>query len=223
MAVIRLHGFCLFPVFICIAVSLFLFSCEKKDETPPGLPDQADSVRLSLDNSPDSAVSSSLSDEIFALMGPGKISRYDPIVKKHSRRYGFDWRLISAQIFAESGFEERAMSRCGAKGLMQIMPKTASWLGTNPSALMRPGDNIALGIHYDHKLFMKWEEIKGRDRYAFMFASYNAGPTAVRKAHGKAGCGNVWTCVQPNLPGETRHYVKKIMKMYDSYKKKIPG
>ena len=69
-----------------------------------------------------------------------RISPYDKIVKRYARRWGFDWRLISAQIFVESGFREKARSRVGALGLMQIMPSTAKWLGVDPSALLRPED-----------------------------------------------------------------------------------
>ena len=58
-----------------------------------------------------------------------KISKYDPLVKKHARRYGFDWRLISAQMYAESSFRPDVVSNAGAVGLMQIMPSTAKWLG----------------------------------------------------------------------------------------------
>jgi len=58
----------------------------------------------------------------------GQLSPYDALVKKHARTYEMDWRLITAQIYQESGFNPKATSWVGAKGLMQVMPRTAQEL-----------------------------------------------------------------------------------------------
>ena len=58
----------------------------------------------------------------------GQLSPYDALVKKHARTYEMDWRLISAQMYQESGFNPKATSWVGAKGLMQVMPRTAQEL-----------------------------------------------------------------------------------------------
>jgi len=162
-----------------------------------------------------------LPDVSAVTMGRGRISPHDYIVKKHARRYGFDWRLISAQIFAESGFREQSVSRVGAVGLMQIMPGTAKYLGAHPDLLLRPEDNIALGCLYDRKLYEIWEEERGDDRLAFMFASFNAGHRKVIKAQALATIKNTWEGIKRHVPGETRHYVYKIFKRFEEYKMKV--
>jgi len=58
----------------------------------------------------------------------GRLSPYDDLVKKHSRTYELDWRLVTSQMYQESGFDPKAKSWVGAKGLMQIMPRTAQEL-----------------------------------------------------------------------------------------------
>src|SRR5262249_15842319 len=54
----------------------------------------------------------------------GALSPYDTIVKKHARTYELDWRLVTAQMYQESQFNPNATSWVGAKGLMQVMPRT---------------------------------------------------------------------------------------------------
>jgi hypothetical protein len=56
------------------------------------------------------------------------IDDFGPTIRKYSKRYGFDWRLILAVIRKESGFVLRAESHRGAFGLMQIMPSTGAWI-----------------------------------------------------------------------------------------------
>lgn len=76
----------------------------------------------------------------------GKISPFDNLVQKYSDKYGFDWRLIAAQMFQESGFDPNARSPTGARGLMQLMPRTARSLGI--SHINEPAGSIQGGIKY---------------------------------------------------------------------------
>lgn len=151
-----------------------------------------------------------------------RISPYDRVVKKHARRWGFDWRLISAQIFVESRFREQAKSKVGAMGLMQIMPSTAKWLGKDPASMVRPEDNIALGCYYNRKLYELWKDREESHRLAFTFASYNAGPGRVRRATRRAEDPYTWDGIRPHLPGQTRAYVVHIFRKYEEYKMIIP-
>ena len=164
----------------------------------------------------------SLANVSVETWGFRRISPYDKIVRKYARRWGFDWRLISAQIFVESGFREGVQSYVGAQGLMQIMPSTAKWLGKDPKLLIRPEDNIALGCYYDRKLYGVWKEREGGNRLAFMLASYNAGLGNVRKARRRATDPNTWEGIRPYLPRETRAYVPRIFKKYEEYKTVLP-
>jgi membrane-bound lytic murein transglycosylase F len=109
-----------------------------------------------------------------ALNGKKMISEFDHLVQQHSRQYGLDWRLISAQMFQESRFNPTAVSFAGATGLMQIMPRTGRSLGF--SELYNPETSIKAGTKYMGKLFHRFDpELAVEDRMWFTLASYNAG------------------------------------------------
>ncbi len=159
-------------------------------------------------------------DRTFPPPGPpGRISRFDPIIRKMARRYGFDWRLIAAQIYAESGFDSSAKSYCGARGLMQVMPKTASHLGTDPVELEKPEVNVATGCLYDRKMVTLWKRnVDNREeRLAFALASYNAGRGRVLRSFSSEDSLTEWEKVHPLLPEETQDYVHRIALKYDFY------
>jgi membrane-bound lytic murein transglycosylase F len=110
-----------------------------------------------------------------------RLSPYDEIVKKFSDDYGFDWRLVVAQMYQESRFHQRAESFAGARGLMQIMPATAVELGIED--LGDPEAAIHAGIRYLDWVRDRFEpELSVQDRMWFTLAAYNAGPGHVRDA-----------------------------------------
>jgi soluble lytic murein transglycosylase-like protein len=161
---------------------------------------------------------------------PGVISGYDRIVRKYARRYLFDWRLISAQIYAESRFLSQAVSHCGALGLMQIMPGTARWLEAKAKdevpqlnkasqKLLDTEINIHLGCYYDSLLFSQLRDTEtSDDRHKMMFAAYNAGPGNLKKARKRSEFPESWKSVEPNLPVETRKYIPVIYDKYEVYR-----
>ena len=161
---------------------------------------------------------------------PGVISRYDKVVRKYARRYLFDWRLISAQIYTESGFRRQARSYRGALGLMQIMPGTAQWLeekaekkepglGSASQMLLDPEVNIHLGCYYDAMLHSRIKNIQSsEDRHKMMFAAYNAGAGNLNRARRKSDAPASWEGIEPHLPGETRKYVPTIYNRYEIYR-----
>ena len=111
----------------------------------------------------------------------GSISPFDKTVQKYSEHYGFDWRLITAQMYQESGFDPKAKSYSGAKGLMQIMPRTAKSLGV--TNVNDPTSGIMAGIKYMDWLRDRFnEELPVPDRLWFSLASYNAGVGHVHDA-----------------------------------------
>ena len=120
---------------------------------------------------------------------------YQAQIAAAATRFGLDPRLIEAVIRAESGGDPRAVSRAGAMGLMQLMPRT--WaelrerlaLGPDPFS---PGDNILAGAAYLRAL---------HDRYGApgFLAAYNAGPA--RYEASLAG---------RSLPPETHAYVGRV-------------
>ena len=106
----------------------------------------------------------------------GQISPYDDLIRKYARKYGLDWRLVAAQMFQESGFDPKAKSWAGARGLMQVMPRTAQEMGFDPKDLYDPETSIAAGTLYMHRMLkLSHFGLPLEQRYRFALASYNAG------------------------------------------------
>lgn len=176
----------------------------------------------------------------------GIISNYDPLVKKHSERIKWDWRLISALIYQESHFDPQERSSAGAIGLMQIMPKTAQYIAkTSPEQLLIPERNIYTGtkmLDWLRDNFFNEPLITEENRVKFILASYNAGPGHVADARALARKykldPNVWDgnveemMLKKSLPKYYRDpvckagycrgkepviYVKNILRYYDHY------
>jgi membrane-bound lytic murein transglycosylase F len=111
----------------------------------------------------------------------GKISPYDNLVQKYADEYGFDWRLIAAQMFQESRFNPKARSLSGARGLMQLMPRTARSLGIRN--IEKPANSILAGIRYMDWLRDRFsDELPVSERLWFSLAAYNAGVGHVHDA-----------------------------------------
>lgn len=111
----------------------------------------------------------------------GQISPYDKLVRKYADHYGFDWRLVTAQMYQESKFNPKAKSHVGAKGLMQLMPRTARAMGVKNSS--DPANNIQGGIKYLDWLRDRFNSnLPISERLWFTLASYNAGTGHVQDA-----------------------------------------
>ncbi|MBI1920266.1 MAG: transglycosylase SLT domain-containing protein [Geobacter sp.] len=117
---------------------------------------------------------------------------FEPIIDKYARQYGVDKSLVKAVIQAESGYNPNAVSRVGAQGLMQLMPKTAQ--GLNVTDCFNPSENIRGGVRYLRFLL---DTFKGDVTLAL--AAYNAGLSRVAQYGG----------VPPYQ--ETRNYVSKVL------------
>ncbi|HHY39756.1 MAG TPA: lytic transglycosylase domain-containing protein [Syntrophaceticus sp.] len=144
-----------------------------------------------------SGISSEIPSERLGSGGVEKKGKqsFSEIIKRASEKYSVDERLISAVIKHESSFNPRAVSPCGAQGLMQLMPATARALGvTDP---FDAEQNIMAGTRY---LRQKIDEFDGNLQLAL--AAYNAGSGAVRRYGGI-----------PPYP-ETQTYVRRVMKSY---------
>ncbi len=126
-------------------------------------------------------------------------SRYESLIHRYARKYGVDTALVKAIIRAESHFNPYAVSKRGARGLMQLMPETARDLAVQD--VFNPEENIRAGVQY---LKMLLERFKGN--LPLSLAAYNAGPNLVDQ-YGK---------IPPY--GETRKYVKKVLTYYRLYR-----
>lgn len=119
--------------------------------------------------------------EYSSLARTGKISEFDSLLQQYADSLGWDWRLLASQAFQESRFQVRARSWAGARGLLQVMPRTAQSFGiTN---LNDPEQNLRAGIAYLNYLGEFWNNIPDESqKVKFMLASYNAGPYHVQDA-----------------------------------------
>ncbi len=121
------------------------------------------------------------------------------IIQKASDLYEVEPELIQAIIMAESSYNPRAVSRRGARGLMQLMPATAKALGVEDS--FNPEHNIHGGVRYFKQLL---DRFGGDTRMAL--AAYNAGSSNVREYQG----------IPPFKA--TRYYIKRVFSYYNRYK-----
>ena len=111
----------------------------------------------------------------------GQISPYDELVRKYASRYGFDWRLVTAQMYQESRFNPKAKSPVGARGLMQLMPRTAKAMGVKN--VSDPAHSIRGGIKYLDWLRDRFpDDLPLSERLWFSLAAYNAGVGHVHSA-----------------------------------------
>jgi soluble lytic murein transglycosylase-like protein len=99
-------------------------------------------------------------------------AQYTRLIQTTAKRYGVPPALVAAVVKAESGFDSRAESSAGAKGLMQLMDGTAKGLGVKDS--FNPVQNVEGGVKYLRGLLERYD---GDVRLAL--AAYNAGPGAV--------------------------------------------
>lgn len=122
-------------------------------------------------------------------------NKYDKYIEEASTRHGVAFSLLKAIMKVESDFDPRAVSKKGAKGLMQIMPQNFELLRIrNP---FNPRENILGGAQYLTQLL---NQFNGSTELAL--AAYNAGPNTVSNARGI-----------PHIK-ETENFVKRVLKYY---------
>jgi soluble lytic murein transglycosylase-like protein len=128
-----------------------------------------------------------------AVATPGPPMPDVPTLLSHAgAQHNIDVDLLASVVHAESGGRVDAVSRAGARGLMQLMPGTAQQLGVEDA--FRPDQNIAGGSAYLDSLLTRYH-----DNLALALAAYNAGPGAVDHYRG----------IPPYR--ETRAYVARVM------------
>ncbi|MDJ0802886.1 MAG: lytic transglycosylase domain-containing protein [Desulfobacterales bacterium] len=125
--------------------------------------------------------------------------KFDGLIQDAARRYGVDFSLLKAIIRAESSFDPQAISRKGARGLMQIMPQNFQSLDIQDP--FDPKQNIMGGTRYFRSLLDRYQ-----GKVALTLAAYNAGPTAVDR----------YRRIPPYA--ETQDYVEKVLRYYKHYK-----
>src|SRR4030043_2163916 len=122
-------------------------------------------------------------------------SQYDSLISELSKKHQVEFALIKAIIRAESGFNPLAVSRKGARGLMQLMPETA--LRMNVSNIFNPRENVEGGGRYFKYLLSLFN-----NDLRLSLAAYNAGENVVAELRS----------IPPYR--ETVDYVKKVLRFY---------
>jgi membrane-bound lytic murein transglycosylase F len=113
----------------------------------------------------------------------GAISPFDKYFKEFAPEINWDWRLVAAVAFHESEFDPDNESWSGAKGLMQLMPSTASKFGLDRSTIADPEMNIEAGVQYIKSLNLVFRRIENKDeRIKFVLGAYNSGPAHILDA-----------------------------------------
>ena len=127
------------------------------------------------------------------------IQRYAGIIEAAAQTHGVDSALVHAVISAESGYNATALSKAGARGLMQLMPATAQRYGVQN--IMDPQENIHGGVKYRKDLLRMFS-----GNMELAVAAYNAGENAVIRYGNK---------IPPYA--ETVNYVPKVMDFYRKF------
>ncbi len=126
-------------------------------------------------------------------------AKLSTMLARAGAQHNIDEDLLASVVKAESGGRVFAVSRTGARGLMQLMPGTASDMGVKDA--FRPDQNISGGTAYLDQLLVRYH-----DNATLAIAAYNAGPGAVDKYHG----------VPPYR--ETRAYVARVIREFNRRK-----
>jgi membrane-bound lytic murein transglycosylase MltF len=150
------------------------------------------------------------------------------LFRKYGDEYNFDYLMMAAQGYQESGLKQDAKSAVGSVGVMQLQPKTGDELDVGD--IRQIGPNIHAGVKYMR--FMRDRYFQGQpmddlDKELFTFAAYNAGPRRIdllRREAAERGLnpnvwfGNVEQVASERIGRETVTYVSNIYKYYIAYK-----
>lgn len=105
----------------------------------------------------------------------GTMSAYDNIFRRYAPQINWDWRMLAAQAYTESRFNPRARSFAGARGLMQIMPRTGRAYGLRNATDPEQSVRAAVGYLDDLDRMFESKIPDPDERRKFVIASYNAG------------------------------------------------
>lgn len=181
-------------------------------------------------------------------LSKGHVSPFDHFFRESGRENGIDWRLMAAQGYHESRFNPDRVSWAGARGIMQIMPRTARAYNLDASRLAEPESNIstAAKIMRDLDCSLAKKVADPKERIKFVLAAYNGGighvydAIALAAKYGKNP--QVWNgnveqallmkanpeyysdpvCRNGYFRGrETVAYVRGVMNFYETLKKKV--
>jgi len=169
-------------------------------------------------------------------LAPEDIERFNNTIKyfkRYAGKYGFDWLIITALAYQESGLDQSKRSPAGAIGVMQLLPSTAAGKPVSITDIHLLEKNVHAGVKYLHHIYDRYyknADMDQLDKILFTFASYNAGPAKVaslrRRAKSMGLNPNKWfrnveVAAARVIGRETVQYVSNIFKYYTAYKQII--
>ncbi|MDB1124796.1 MltF family protein [Vibrio algarum] len=166
-------------------------------------------------------------------LSPDRIKRMQSLTnvfEKYSEQYDFDWLMVSAQAFQESGLDNSLVSHKGAVGIMQVLPSTAADPNVNIKDIKQLDNNVHAGVKYMRFITDRYfsdDEITRDNQVYLSLAAYNAGPANIRKMrrlavkHGYDP--NIWfknveIITRRNIGREPVNYVANINRYFVIYK-----
>jgi membrane-bound lytic murein transglycosylase MltF len=168
-------------------------------------------------------------DNPLAVAETRNFLKYRKLFRKYADQYGFDWMLIAALGYQESGLNNNKKNKSGAIGIMQVLPSTAKDKNIGISNIHRLEKNVHAGVKYLaflKKRYFSDPRIKPRNQVRFALAAYNAGPAKIRRARSQAKAmgldSNRWfrhveLAVLKTVGQEPVRYVSNINKYYVIY------
>ncbi len=152
------------------------------------------------------------------------------LFKKYGELYRFDWSLLAAQAYQESGIDQTKRSAAGAVGVMQVLPTTAADKNVAIADIDNIENNIHAGVKYLRFIadrYFKDENMDEFNKAMFAFAAYNAGPATVARLRTKAGAAgldpdvwfdNVEIVAAQQIGRETVQYISNILKYWLTFR-----
>jgi len=159
-----------------------------------------------------------------------KFNAYVKYFQQYAAEYNFDYLMLAAQGYQESILNQALVSRRGAVGVMQVLPKYAAANPINIPNVRDAKDNIHAGAKMLAQITTTYFSDPGIDpqnKTLFTFAAYNAGPGRIERLRKRARSegldpnkwfGNVEFIAAKDIGQETVQYVSNIYKYYVAYK-----
>lgn len=147
-----------------------------------------------------------------------------PVPRLSTKQFKLDRALVLAVIRAESGFDHRAESAAGARGLMQLMPETAAMMAKqadtafDPDDLHDPATSLRLGQRYIRHL-MNQKDVGSN--LIYVIAAYNAGPARITQWRERFGDDDPLFFMESIPFQETRNYVREVLSAYWGYQERF--
>lgn len=159
----------------------------------------------------------------------GEIRALSEILKKYGEQYDFDWLMLAAQGYQESGLRQDRRSPAGAIGLMQIKPSTAADKNVGIDDVTTVDNNVHAAAKYMRFIADRYfsdEKFNTVNQWLFSLAAYNAGPAKINRYRKEAAeqgydpyrwFDNVEIIAARRIGRETVTYVSNIFKYFVGY------